>query len=122
MACPLLPHRVVLGVGLFGYGAGAEFLLVQRALGQDDALGPETADELFGHIVGMDLAVDLGLAHAALRGGLSAVFDKFLGAYVNLERSNLEEMLAKLSAGRARYDLIQPPDYIAEAAAVACVR
>lgn len=39
----------------------------------------------------------LGLAHTAISGGLSGVFDKFLGSYVLLERQNLEEMLMKLS-------------------------
>lgn len=37
------------------------------------------------------------LAHAAISGGISNTFDKFLGSYVLLERSNLEEMLQKLS-------------------------
>lgn len=48
-----------------------------------------------------------------------AVLDGFTaetGVKVNYETyASGEEMLAKLSAGRARYDLIQPPDYIAEA-------
>ena len=48
-----------------------------------------------------------------------AVLDGFTeetGIQVNYETySSGEEMLAKLQAGRARYDLIQPPDYIAEA-------
>jgi hypothetical protein len=39
----------------------------------------------------------LGLAHTAIAGGISGVFDKFLGSYVLLERQNLEEMLRKLS-------------------------
>lgn len=37
------------------------------------------------------------LAINALSGGISSVFDKFLGSYVLLERSNLEELLLKLS-------------------------
>jgi hypothetical protein len=40
----------------------------------------------------------LGLAHAAISGGLSGVFDKFLGSYVTYERQQLEEMLATVSA------------------------
>jgi spermidine/putrescine transport system substrate-binding protein len=48
-----------------------------------------------------------------------AVLDGFTaetGVKVNYETfSSGEEMLAKLMAGRARYDLIQPSDYIAEA-------
>jgi Spermidine/putrescine-binding periplasmic protein len=48
-----------------------------------------------------------------------AVLDGFTeetGIKVNYETyASGEEMLAKLSAGRARYDLIQPSDYIAEA-------
>jgi len=39
----------------------------------------------------------IGLAHAAISGGISDVFDKFLGPYVLLERSNLEELLQRLS-------------------------
>lgn len=39
----------------------------------------------------------LGLAHGAISGGISGVYDKFLGSYVLLERQNLEEMLRKLS-------------------------
>jgi spermidine/putrescine-binding protein len=43
-------------------------------------------------------------------------FAEETGIKVNYETyASGEEMLAKLSAGRARYDLIQPPDYIAEA-------
>lgn len=38
----------------------------------------------------------LGLAHSAISGGISGVFDKFLGSYVLLERQNLEEMLTRL--------------------------
>jgi spermidine/putrescine-binding protein len=48
-----------------------------------------------------------------------AVLDGFTaetGIKVNYETyASGEEMLAKLQAGRGRYDLIQPPDYIAEA-------
>ena len=48
-----------------------------------------------------------------------AVLDGFTeetGIKVNYETyASGEEMLAKLAAGRARYDLVQPPDYIAEA-------
>jgi spermidine/putrescine transport system substrate-binding protein len=48
-----------------------------------------------------------------------AVLDGFTaetGVKVNYETyASGEEMLAKLQASRARYDLIQPPDYIAEA-------
>jgi hypothetical protein len=39
----------------------------------------------------------LALAHAAICGGLSGTFDKFLGCYVQLERQNLEDMLKRLS-------------------------
>ena len=39
----------------------------------------------------------LALAHAAILGGISGVFDKFLGSYVLLERQNLEDMLQRLS-------------------------
>lgn len=39
----------------------------------------------------------LSLAHACLSGGVSGVFDKFLGSYVLLERQNLEDLLRKLS-------------------------
>ena len=39
----------------------------------------------------------IGLAHSAISGGISDVFDKFLGPYVLLERSNLEELLQRLS-------------------------
>ena len=39
----------------------------------------------------------LSLAHAAILGGISGVFDKFLGSYVLLERQNLEDMLQRLS-------------------------
>mmetsp|Transcript_15357 Transcript_15357/g.21097 ORF Transcript_15357/g.21097 Transcript_15357/m.21097 type:complete len:172 (+) Transcript_15357:206-721(+) len=39
----------------------------------------------------------LNLAHSAICGGISGVFDKFLGPYVLLERQNLEEMLHKLA-------------------------
>jgi spermidine/putrescine-binding protein len=43
-------------------------------------------------------------------------FTKETGIKVNYETfSSGEEMLAKLLAGGTRYDLIQPPDYIAEA-------
>jgi hypothetical protein len=38
----------------------------------------------------------IGLAHAAISGGISGVFDKFLGSYVLLERQNLEELLQRL--------------------------
>lgn len=38
----------------------------------------------------------LSLAHAAINGGISGVFDKFLGSYVLLERQNLEDMLKRL--------------------------
>ena len=48
-----------------------------------------------------------------------AVLDGFTaetGIKVNYETySSGEEMLARLAAGRGRYDLVQPPDYIAEA-------
>ena len=39
----------------------------------------------------------IGLAQASISGGISDVFDKFLGPYVLLERSNLEELLQRLS-------------------------
>ena len=39
----------------------------------------------------------LCLAHAAIGGGISGVFDKFLGSYVLLERQNLEDMLQRLA-------------------------
>lgn len=39
----------------------------------------------------------LSLANSAICGGISGVFDKFLGPYVLLERQNLEDMLHKLS-------------------------
>jgi len=39
----------------------------------------------------------LQLAHGTITCGISGVFDKFLGAYVLLERQNLEDMLKKLS-------------------------
>eukprot|EP01038_Epipyxis_sp_PR26KG_P011126 gene11126-14933_t len=39
----------------------------------------------------------LALAHASIVGGISGVFDKFLGPYVLLERQNLEELLTRLS-------------------------
>ena len=39
----------------------------------------------------------LSLANSAICGGVSGVFDKFLGPYVLLERQNLEDMLQKLS-------------------------
>ena len=39
----------------------------------------------------------LALAHSSIAGGASGVFDKFLGAYVLLERQNLTDMLARLS-------------------------
>lgn len=39
----------------------------------------------------------LELALATITNGISGVFDKFLGAYVLLERQNLEDMLQKLS-------------------------
>lgn len=39
----------------------------------------------------------LGLAYNAITGGISGVFDKFLGSYVLLERQNLEDMLQRLS-------------------------
>ena len=39
----------------------------------------------------------LTLANSAIAGGISGVFDKFLGMYVNLERQNLEDMLRRLS-------------------------
>ena len=43
-------------------------------------------------------------------------FTKETGIKVNYETfASGEEMLAKLLAGGATYDLIQPPDYIAEA-------
>ena len=38
----------------------------------------------------------LALANNAISGGISGVFDKFLGSYVLLERQNLEEMLQRL--------------------------
>lgn len=38
----------------------------------------------------------LGLAHAAISGGISGVFDKFLGAYVTLVRQNLDETVHRL--------------------------
>lgn len=37
------------------------------------------------------------LAQSSIAGGITGVFDKFLGSYVLLERHNLEEMLNKLS-------------------------
>jgi hypothetical protein len=39
----------------------------------------------------------LKLAHDAIVGGISNVFDKFLGSYVLLERQNLEDLILKLS-------------------------
>jgi hypothetical protein len=39
----------------------------------------------------------LSLANSAILGGISGVFDKFLGSYVLLERQNLEDMLLRLS-------------------------
>lgn len=63
------------------------------------------ADGKLMYIATQDLAVSkeeqedkkfILLAHAAISGGISAVFDKFLGSYVLLERQNLEEMLEKL--------------------------
>jgi hypothetical protein len=39
----------------------------------------------------------LALANSAICGGITGIFDKFLGPYVLLERQNLEEMLQKLS-------------------------
>lgn len=39
----------------------------------------------------------LALAHSSISGGISGVFDKFLGCYVLLERQNLEDLLQKLS-------------------------
>lgn len=39
----------------------------------------------------------LHLANTAIAGGISNVFDKFLGSYVLLERQNLEDMLLRLS-------------------------
>ena len=38
----------------------------------------------------------LTIANAAISGGISGVFDKFLGLYVLLERQNLEDMLYRL--------------------------
>jgi vacuolar protein sorting-associated protein 53 len=40
----------------------------------------------------------LKLANNVVSGGISSVFDKFLGSYVLLEKHNLDDMLAKLSA------------------------
>lgn len=40
----------------------------------------------------------LTLANSAISGGISGVFDKFLGCYVMNERQNLVEMLAKLNS------------------------
>jgi vacuolar protein sorting-associated protein 53 len=39
----------------------------------------------------------LTIAHGAIVGGMSGMFDNFLGSYVLLERQNLEDMLARLS-------------------------
>jgi hypothetical protein len=39
----------------------------------------------------------LTMARAAICGGMSSTFDKFLGSYVQLERQNLEDMLKRLS-------------------------
>eukprot|EP00599_Poterioochromonas_sp_BG-1_P000498 CAMPEP_0173136522 /NCGR_PEP_ID=MMETSP1105-20130129/2534_1 /TAXON_ID=2985 /ORGANISM="Ochromonas sp., Strain BG-1" /LENGTH=500 /DNA_ID=CAMNT_0014048721 /DNA_START=128 /DNA_END=1627 /DNA_ORIENTATION=- len=39
----------------------------------------------------------LGLAHTAISGGLSGVFDKFLGSYIAYERQQLEDLLLKMS-------------------------
>jgi hypothetical protein len=39
----------------------------------------------------------LSLANASISGGISGVFDKFLGSYVLLERQNLEDLLQRLS-------------------------
>jgi hypothetical protein len=36
-------------------------------------------------------------AQTVIAGGMSGVFDKFMGSYVMLERQNLEELLQKLS-------------------------
>eukprot|EP00981_Chlorochromonas_danica_P000477 scaffold98_cov248-Ochromonas_danica.AAC.18 len=38
----------------------------------------------------------LGLAHAAISGGISGVFDKFLGCYVTFVRQNMEDMLQRV--------------------------
>lgn len=40
----------------------------------------------------------LSLAHAAILGGISGVFDHYLGSYVVLEKQNLEDMLHRLSS------------------------
>ncbi|TAG31154.1 MAG: spermidine/putrescine ABC transporter substrate-binding protein [Verrucomicrobia bacterium] len=80
--------------------------------------------------LGFALLAAVGLSAQAKRAGVlnfygwseyipQAVLDSFTdetGIRVNYETfSSGEEMLAKLLTGRARYDLIQPSDYIAEA-------
>lgn len=79
---------------------------------------------------GLAVCTALGLSAQVKRAGVlnfygwseyipQAVLDSFTeetGIRVNYETfSSGEEMLAKLLTGRARYDLIQPSDYIAEA-------
>ena len=44
-----------------------------------------------------DEAIFVAASIEALKGGVSGVFDKFLGCYVLLERRNLEELLMRLS-------------------------
>lgn len=75
----------------------AEELRVQNRLKQNDKLMYIPTDHTAINKEDETESGFLSLAHSAILGGISGVFDKFLGSYVLLERQNLEDMLQRLS-------------------------
>jgi hypothetical protein len=78
--------------------AKAEEMETQKRLKKDDKLLYIPTDHDAENTLDEAESGFLGLAHAAISGGLSGVFDKFLGSYVNYERQQLEEMLLTVSS------------------------
>jgi hypothetical protein len=68
----------------------------QRKLKSDDKLMYIPTDHDYINEEDENESGFLALAHASVSGGISGVFDKFLGLYVLLERQNLEDMLYRL--------------------------
>jgi hypothetical protein len=75
----------------------AEELENQKRLKKDDKLMYIPTDHDAENSADETESGFLGLAHAAISGGLSGVFDKFLSAYVAYERQQLEDLLVKMS-------------------------
>lgn len=76
----------------------AEDAALQHRLKKDDKLMYLPVDHTALNKTDETESGFLTLAHASILGGISGVFDHYLGSYVVLEKQNLEDMLHRLSS------------------------